>query len=101
MTDSAGRSKSRLTRQDATDRFPLWSPDGTPIAFGSQVDRAGSSGHGFEWDRGDTSIRSGQVSSGWSRDGKRIAFAAVADGIDVYTVDVVAGDALTSSLVRT
>jgi Periplasmic component of the Tol biopolymer transport system len=38
VTDSAGRSQRRLTRRDAQDRFPLWSPDGAQIAFGSQVD---------------------------------------------------------------
>jgi len=29
MTDVAGRSQTRLTRRDAQDRFPLWSPEGT------------------------------------------------------------------------
>src|SRR6188472_3998520 len=37
VTDVAGRSQTRLTRRDAQDRFPLWSPEGTQIAFGSQV----------------------------------------------------------------
>src|SRR3989338_3390774 len=37
VTDAAGRNQRRLTRRDVQDRFPLWSPDGAQIAFGSQV----------------------------------------------------------------
>ena len=30
-----GRSQTRLTSRPGEDRFPIWSPDGRRIAFGS------------------------------------------------------------------
>src|SRR6476620_10189431 len=92
VTDSAGRRQRRLTRRDAQDRFPLWSPDRAQIAVGSQVDS-----HWELWVMDSNGTRERHLYSqivaksarGWSRDGKRIAFAAVADeNIDVYAGDV-------------
>ena len=37
LTDIDGRHQTRLTRRDPQDRFPLWSPDRSRLAFGSQV----------------------------------------------------------------
>ena len=37
VMDAAGQNQRRLTRRDAEDRFPLWSPDRQQIAFASQV----------------------------------------------------------------
>jgi TolB protein len=94
-TDGAGRSR-RLTRREVQDRFPIWSPDGAQIAFGSQV---GGEDLGWElWVMDATGARQRRLFSrivaksarGWCRDNKRIAFAATAaDGnVDIYTVDV-------------
>ena len=89
--DAAGQSQ-RLTRRDVEDRFPVWSPDGAQIAFGSQV------GTSWElWVMDSNGARERRLYSHivaksarcWCRDNKRIAFAAQSDGnIDVYTVDV-------------
>ena len=92
--DGAGQSR-RLTRRDVQDRFPIWSPDGGQIAFGSQV----GENWGWElWVMDATGARQRKLFSrivaksarGWCRDNKRIAFAATAtDGnVDIYTVDV-------------
>src|SRR5215208_6603030 len=37
LADGDGGHQTRLTRRDPQDRFPLWSPDRSQIAFGSQV----------------------------------------------------------------
>src|SRR5881397_3852173 len=79
VTDGDGAHQTRLTRRDAQDRFPLWSPDLTKIAFGSQLPN--------DWDLwvmnadGSQSRRlcSHIVAKGfrqWSPDGRRIALAA-------------------------
>lgn len=92
--ESGGETR-RLTRRDAQDRFPIWSPDGAQIAFGSQVGER----WGWElWVMDATGGRQRRLFSrivaksarGWCRDNKRIAFAATAaDGnVDIYTVDV-------------
>lgn len=94
VTGAAGRSQ-RLTRRDVQDRFPIWSPDGAQIAFGSQV----GEGWGWElWVMDSTGTRQRRLYSkivaksarGWCRDNRRIAFAATgSDGnVDIYTVDV-------------
>jgi Tol biopolymer transport system component len=95
VMEAAGDSR-RLTRRDVQDRFPIWSPDGARIAFGSQV---GGEGLGWElWVMDATGGRQRRLYSkivaksarGWCRDNKRIAFAATAtDGnVDIHTVDV-------------
>jgi Tol biopolymer transport system component len=94
VMDGDGESR-RLTRRTEQDRFPIWSPDGAQIAFGSQVGEA----WGWElWVMDSTGARQRRLYSkivaksarGWCRDNKRIAFAATAkDGnVDIYTVDV-------------
>src|SRR3954464_3430553 len=37
LMDADGGHQTRLTRRDPQDRFPVWSPDRSQIAFGSQV----------------------------------------------------------------
>jgi TolB protein len=95
VLDGAGQSR-RLTRRDVQDRFPIWSPDGAQLAFGSQV---GDEGLGWElWVMDAAGTRQRRLFSrivaksarGWCRDNKRIAFSAIGmDGnVDIYIVDV-------------
>lgn len=91
--DPAGSTR-RLTYRDVQDRFPLWSPDGAQIAFGSQV----GGNWGWElWVMDAAGTRQRRLFSrivaksarGWCRDNRRIAFAAESQGnVDIYTVDV-------------
>jgi Tol biopolymer transport system component len=94
--DADGQRQTRLTRLDAQDRFPLWSPDRSRIAFGSQIG-------GERWDlwvmnadgTAPHALATDIVAKGfreWSHDGTRIVFAATVKGdIDIYSVEVATG----------
>ena len=96
VTDADGQRPTRLTRRESQDRFPLWSPDGTQIAFGSQV----GGDHWEMWVMNadgtkPRSLATQIVAKGfreWSRDGKRIVFAANIDGdVEIFSVTVASG----------
>jgi Tol biopolymer transport system component len=96
VTDVDGQNQTRLTKSDPQDRFPLWSPDRSQIAFASEI-------NGDHWElwvmnadgtkprRLATQI----VAKGhrqWSHDGNRIVFAATVDGnVEIFSVDVASG----------
>ena len=96
LTDIDGRHQTRLTRSDPQDRFPLWSPDRSRLAFGSQVG-------GDHWELWVMNVDGTDprplatriVAKGhreWSHDGTRIVFAAKVEGdIEVFSVDVASG----------
>ena len=93
VMDANGRHQTRLTRRNTQDRFPLWSPDRSRIAFGSQV--AGTHWELWVMNVDGTNPRplaSDIVAKGfrqWSHDGTRIVFAAaVESNIEIFSVDV-------------
>lgn len=93
VMDANGRHQTRLTHRDTQDRFALWSPDRSKIAFGSQVG-------GTHWElwvmnvdgSNPRRLASDIVAKGfrqWSHDGKRIVFAAAVEGnVEIFSVDV-------------
>ena len=96
LTDTDGQHQTRLTRLEPQDRFPLWSPDRSQIAFGSQVG-------GDHWElwvmKADGTaprpLATQIVAKGfrqWSHDGTRITFAAKIQGnAEIFSVDVASG----------
>ena len=96
LTAPDGGRPIRLTRRESQDRFPLWSPDGSRIAFGSQV-------RGDHWElwvmdadgTDQRQLATDIVAKGhrqWSPDGRSIVFAASVNGdVEVLTVEVGSG----------
>ena len=96
LTDVDGRRQTRLTRRDPQDRFPLWSPDQSQIAFGSQV--GGDHWELWVMNVDGTSPRFlatqivAKAHRQWSHNGTRIAFAAKVEGdVEVFSVEVASG----------
>ena len=83
VMDALGRNQTRLTRRDAEDRFPLWSPDRQQIAFASLV---GSTWELWVMDSNGRNPRHlateivAKSARGWSRDNRRIVYAAGREG---------------------
>lgn len=78
VDDLSSGSRRRLTFDPASDAFPVWSPDGSRLAFGSARDGSfnlyakESSGAGSEellWKSAD-----GKVPTDWSLDGRLLLF---------------------------
>ena len=71
---------SRLTFDSASDQWPVWTPDGRRIAFGS--DRASKTTFNLYWQRADgtgdaqrlTESKNLQLPTGWHPSGKHLAF---------------------------
>jgi len=96
VTDADGGNQTRLTRSEAQERFPLWSPDRSQIAYGANV--AGNYWELRVMNADGTNSRSlatqivAKAHRQWSHDGKRIVFSATVDGdIEVFSVEVASG----------
>jgi Tol biopolymer transport system component len=96
LTDIDGSHQTRLTRREPQDRFPLWSPDRSQLAFGSQLG-------GDHWELWVMKVDGSNprplatqiVAKGlrqWSHDGTRIVFAARVEGnVEIFSVEVASG----------
>jgi TolB protein len=93
--DIAGETIANLTNDPAPDRSPVWSPDGTQIAFASRradnwdlyLMRADGSGL-----RRLTEDAAYDGEPAWSPDGARIAFSSSRGGdLDIYLLELASG----------
>jgi hypothetical protein len=92
--------RARFTFDPVDDRFPLWSPDGSRIAYVSTQDTKGQAFVRPASGQGDATLlytASNQIElSDWSDDGKFVFFNLInpADGgSDIWTVDVETSEA--------
>ena len=86
MMDADGSKPGRLTNRPGIDAFPVWSPDGSKIAYHSKpllfaiflMNATGSDPVNL------TNVRtSTDVHPAWSPDGAKIAFTSTRDGTGV------------------
>jgi hypothetical protein len=99
VMDSVGGNLVNLSRYVGHDGHPLWSPDGTRLAFTSTRNRvSGAAGvdiYVVELKSGDiyrvTWDSSGGPPSSWSPDGGSIVYVSGQDG-EIYRVDVATGN---------
>ena len=89
-----GTTPVNLTNHPAIDNHPVWSPDGTRIAFHSDRDRSSEvyDVYIMEADGGNvTRVTDGVGSSaspGWSPDGTQLTFQSTRGGaLDIYVID--------------
>lgn len=92
VMNADGSDLERITTDQAPDFHPVWSPDGTKIAFTGRGQNNGTSIWVVEVNgTGARQVSSGSVGSAfsptWSPDGSVIAFAAISgDGTAIYGV---------------
>jgi Tol biopolymer transport system component len=96
IVDLKGHSRSRITKDTGADKYPIWSPDGSQIAYtrhdGIYAIHPDSSSqrqlmhHSNAFNDIDRVI--------WSPNGKQLLFSAHLEGSDrdIYLVDVSSGD---------
>ena len=81
VVSANGSGLSRLTADTASDRSPVWSPDGSRIAFARGSDAADI--YVMDADGSEVELRASGRSAGepaWSPDGSTLAFQVVHDG---------------------
>jgi Tol biopolymer transport system component len=96
VMDADGTRQTRLTTRAEQDRFPLWSPDGSKLAFGSQVGEHGWQLWVMNADGTNPRILAANIvakgAREWSHDGKRIVFAGEVRGdLEILSVGVDGG----------
>lgn len=96
VMDADGQRQTRLTNREPQDRFPLWSPNQSAIAFGSQA--GGDHWELWVMNADGTNPRflatdiAAKGHRQWSRDGTRIVFAARVKGdVEIFSVEVASG----------
>jgi TolB protein len=94
IMDVANGRSHWLTRDRATASAPVWSPDGTQIAFSSNRDGLGANIWVMNADGSNPVQLTGLTDAGtsynpaWSSDGKKIAFASFRNsGQDLYVMN--------------
>lgn len=96
IMDADGGRQTRLThRPDDQDRFAMWSPDRSRIAFGSQVPPGFDPWTLWVMNADGSDARQvaanivGKSNRAWTRDGKHIVYTASIDGdVEIFRVDV-------------
>lgn len=95
VMDADGGRQTRLTRRPGQDRFPMWSPDRSRIAFGSQVPPGFDPWNLWVMNADGSDVRQvaenivAKSSRQWTRDGKHIVYTATVGGsMDILSVDV-------------
>ncbi len=80
VRDFAGSTPTRLTTNTAYDAVPIWSPDGTRIAFSSDGDVYVMDPDGSNQTNLTNGVGSSNTPLDWSPDGTRILFLSDRDG---------------------
>ncbi len=94
--DPNDRHWIRITRDNANNASPTWSPDGRKLAFSSSTD-GGTDIWEYDFETRETSrlTENGGLDwyPAWSPDGKKIAFASLRDGnYEIYVMDADGGN---------
>ena len=103
VMDADGTNHQRLTHDEETDRHPAWSPDGSKIAFSTQLDNDDDDNIIAVMNADGTSRRNltGDVLNGiwerdsdaaWSPDGKTIAYVSGIPGRNDTAIHLMTAD---------
>ena len=91
VMDADGTDVVNLSRNTATDQLPVWSPDGTKIAFQSDRDGVGEIFVMNSDGTNQLNVTNNPAADGWpcwSPDGTKIAFVSSRDGdMEIYVVN--------------
>ena len=87
-----GSGLARLTHDGQENRYPVWSPDKTKIAFSHDLDEIYlMSAHGSNSTRLTYNPQTSDTYLGWSPDGQKIAFCSSlkqSSKYSIYTIDI-------------
>ncbi len=99
MINIDGTGKERLTRDRRFDNYPVWSPDGTQIAFLSSEKSRRPDGNqllvmneGDKWNKAKATVVAHGVNTFppvWSPDGRRLAFRMYGENYGIELVDII------------